>query len=217
MTKHRVLAIDDQQIVLDSVRKVLQPNGFVVDVSLDGRQGVAMALSNDYDIIITDVRMPDYGGIRILRDVTYAKPALPVIIMTGYATVKSAVQAMKLGAADYIQKPFTPEELAATFSAVLHRPSTENASDQAAIHHDEVIKVLERAAADEEFKTWLLYHGPDALDEYTLSKAEKISIITGDVTWLEQHVGSLTPRQRSWLTQQAHSAIRKWYSGSETP
>ena len=64
-----------------------------------------------YDIVLTDIRMPDISGLIVLRDVKRQKPSLPVIIITGYASVQSAVEAMKLGAADYITKPFTPDQL----------------------------------------------------------------------------------------------------------
>jgi DNA-binding NtrC family response regulator len=109
MNTTRALVIDDEQIVLDSVSRILTEDTYEVDTSLSGREGLAKALEGDYDVVLTDIRMPDIGGMRVLRDVKRAKPALPVVIITGYATVRSAVQAMKLGAADYLEKPFTPE------------------------------------------------------------------------------------------------------------
>jgi len=111
MEKNKALVIDDEQIVLDSVSKILKDENYEVDVSLSGREGLNQAIQREYDIVLTDIRMPDIGGMRVLRDVKRAKPSLPVVIITGYASVKSAVQAMKLGAADYIEKPFTPDQL----------------------------------------------------------------------------------------------------------
>jgi len=108
MNTTRTLVIDDEQIVLDSVTRILTEENYQVDTSLSGREGLAKALKGAYDLVLTDIRMPDIGGMRVLRDVKRAKPKLPVVIITGYATVRSAVQAMKLGAADYLEKPFLP-------------------------------------------------------------------------------------------------------------
>jgi DNA-binding NtrC family response regulator len=100
METHKALVIDDEQIVLDSVSKILREEDYSVDSTLSGREGRDKAIQENYDIVLTDIRMPDIGGMRVLRDVKRAKPSLPVVIITGYATVRSAVQAMKLGAAD---------------------------------------------------------------------------------------------------------------------
>lgn len=111
MENRKALVIDDEQIVLDSVRKILAGENYDVDTSITSRDGLEMALKNDYDIVFTDIRMPEIGGMRILRDIKRSKPSMPVVIITGYATVQSAVQAMRLGATNYLEKPFTPEEL----------------------------------------------------------------------------------------------------------
>jgi len=108
MEKNKALVIDDEQIVLDSVSKILTDGDYEVDVSLSGRKGLNQAIEKDYDIVLTDILMPDIGGMRVLKDIKRVKPSLPVIIITGYATVRSAVQAIKLGAVDYIEKPFNP-------------------------------------------------------------------------------------------------------------
>ena len=112
MKKLKVLAIDDEAIVLESVRRVLAD--FEVDLAQSSRQGLEWGMNRDYDLVLTDIRMPEIGGMRILRDIKRVKPSVPVVIFTGYATVQSAVQAMKLGAADYIEKPFTPDMLLTT-------------------------------------------------------------------------------------------------------
>jgi DNA-binding NtrC family response regulator len=107
----KALVIDDEQIVLDSVRRVLTEENFDVDTTLNSKTGLGLALDNVYDIVLTDIRMPELDGISVLLDIKAAKPSTAVVIITGYATLRTAVDAMKLGAADYIQKPFTPEQL----------------------------------------------------------------------------------------------------------
>ena len=199
MEKNKALVIDDEQIVLDSVNKILKDENYEVDVSLSGREGLDQAIKKEYDIVFTDIRMPDIGGMRVLRDVKRAKPSLPVVIITGYASVKSAVQAMKLGAADYIEKPFTPDQLLRAVDAALDRAATQVPEVQDLIHKAEMIKVLERAASDSEFFTNLLEYASDALDKYDLTGPEKLALLTGDIEWIEEEIGTLTRSQRRWL------------------
>ena len=205
--KHHALVIDDEQIVLDSVKKILTQENFSVDVSLKSPTGLDLALKKEYDIVLTDIRMPEIGGMRILRDIKRAKPAVPVVIITGYATVNSAVQAMKLGASDYIEKPFTPEELIKRVSQALEKATSETPQDQKVIHRAEVVEVLERAASDSEFVARLYYDGADALDGYDLTGPEKLAILTGDISWIEEHVGPLTKNQMRWLQQRLSAEI----------
>jgi len=192
----RVLVIDDEQIVLDSVRKILKEKDYEVDASLGGRQGIDWAITKQYDVVLTDIRMPDIGGMRVLRDIKRAKPSLPVVMITGYATVQSAVQAMKLGAMDYLEKPFTPEKIIEVVNAAVHKAATLPVEEQALIHKEEVITVLERAASDSEFISNLLYKGAEALEEYDLTGPEKLALLTGDIEWIERYVGPLSPSQR---------------------
>ena len=197
MEKKKVLVIDDEQIVLDSVSQILMDENYEVDVSLSGREGLDWAIERPYDIVLTDIRMPDIGGMRVLRDIKRIKSSLPVLIITGYATTRSAVQAMKLGAADYIEKPFEPEQLLEAVSRALG--ITPKEEEQALVHKEEMAKVLERAESDDEFFANLLEAGADALDEYDLTKAEKLAIVTGDVRWIEDQIGRLTRPQRRML------------------
>ena len=199
MEKNKALVIDDEQIVVDSVSKILTDENYEVDVSISGREGLNQAVQKEYDIILTDIRMPDIGGMRVLRDIKRAKPSLPVVMMTGYASVKSAVQAMKLGAADYIEKPFTPDQLLKAVDAALDKAATQVPEVQGLIHQEEMIKVLERAASDSEFFTNLLEYTSDALDEYDLTGPEKLALLTGDIEWIEEAIGPLTRSQRRWL------------------
>ena len=199
MEKKRALVIDDEQIVLDSVQKILLSENYAVDVTLKGKKGIKMAIKHPFDVVLTDIRMPDVGGLIVLRDIKRQKPSLPVVIITGYASIRSAVQAMKLGASDYIEKPFTPEQLVKSISAAIVLEKTLEPDEQAIVHKEEVIQVLERAAADDEFRRDLLYHGSDALSEYDLTKPEMLSIITGDIQWIEKQIGFLTQNQKSWF------------------
>ncbi|UCE34341.1 MAG: response regulator [Deltaproteobacteria bacterium] len=207
MEKAKVLVIDDEDIVLKSVSKILSEEDYQVDVSSSGRQGIDWAIDRSYDVVLTDIRMPDIGGMRVLRDIKRAKPSLAVIMITGYASVQSAVQAMQLGAADYLEKPFTPDQLLKAVASALDITMSQPAEEQALIHKQEVVKVLERAAKDSEFIAQLLYHGADALEGYDLTGPEKLAVLTGDIEWIEKNAGPLTPVQRKWLEQRLSAEI----------
>lgn len=207
MAKRKVLVIDDEQIVLDSVKKILTQENYEVTTSISSRKGLDLANQNDYDLVLSDIRMPEIGGMRVLRDIKRAKPTLPVVIITGYATVQSSVQAMKLGATDYIEKPFTPEELVKTANDAIEASSKQAPEEQRLIHKEEIVKVLERAAHDSDFVESLYAHGADALEEYDLTGPEKLAILTGDIAWIEEHIGQLTENQKRWLIQKLSAEI----------
>src|SRR4030042_5780239 len=145
MEKMKALVIDDERIVLDSVSRILKEEDFKVDTAQSGLEGLKQAIERPYDIVLTDLRMPDIGGMRVLRDIKRAKPSLPVVMITGYPSVKAAIQAMKLGAGDFIEKPFTPEQLSLAVAAALRKAKTHPPEDQTILHKNEILEVLERA------------------------------------------------------------------------
>jgi DNA-binding NtrC family response regulator len=207
MKKRKTLVIDDDEIVLKSVSKILTDENYEVDTTLSGREGIDWAIERPYDVVLTDIRMPDIGGMRVLRDIKRAKPKLPVLMITGYASVQSAVQSMKLGAADYLEKPFTPDQLLKGVALALDIAEAGRPEEQALIHKEQVLKVLDRAATDSEFIANLLYEGADALEEYSLTGPEKLAVLTGDIEWIERYTGPLTPSQKRWLEQRLSAEI----------
>lgn len=109
--KPRALVIDDEATVCSSVKKILAPEGYDIEICVDPKEGLSKAVTGRYDLVITDVKMPEVSGIDILRIIKQKSPWTCVIIITGYSTVSSAIEAMKEGAFDYVPKPFTPDEL----------------------------------------------------------------------------------------------------------
>ncbi|MGB9442068.1 MAG: response regulator [Desulfobacterales bacterium] len=113
MKPYNVLVIDDERIICDACRLVLVEKGHVVDHCLTGTAGLLAIERGTYDVILLDMKLPDIDGTEILKTVREKRPAPCVIVMTGYSTMSNALQAMKLGAADYLAKPFTDDELVA--------------------------------------------------------------------------------------------------------
>lgn len=107
----RILAVDDEEVVLDSFRKILVMGGYNVDTVETGQEAFKLVQENDYDFVFTDLKMPAMNGIDVVKGVHHLKPGVDIVVITGFATVQTAVDCMKYGAVDYVEKPFTHEEL----------------------------------------------------------------------------------------------------------
>jgi CheY-like chemotaxis protein/glycine cleavage system H lipoate-binding protein len=109
--KAKILAVDDEEVILDSFRKILVLDGYSVDTVQTGQEALGLIQKNHYDFCFTDLKMPEMDGVDVCKSVKHLRPDIDVIIITGYASVETAVETMKYGAMDYIQKPFTEDEL----------------------------------------------------------------------------------------------------------
>jgi len=109
--KATILVIDDEQIVHESVRRVLEDAGYAVDSALRVDQALSMVSESSYDVVLTDLMVPDRSGMDAVEVIVRDHPDTGVVMFTGFATVDSAIKSMKLGALDYLPKPFTPAEL----------------------------------------------------------------------------------------------------------
>lgn len=109
--KARILAVDDEEVILDSFRKILVMDGYSVDTVETGQEALGLIQRHHYDFVFTDLKMPEMDGLDVCKSVKYLRPDIDVIIITGYATIETAVETMKFGAMDYVQKPFTGDEL----------------------------------------------------------------------------------------------------------
>jgi len=107
----RILAVDDESVILDSFRKILVLAGYCVDTVETGKEALGLLRKNEYDFVFTDLKMPEMDGIEVTKAVRHLRPDIDVVVITGYATIESAVETMKYGAMDYVQKPFTADEL----------------------------------------------------------------------------------------------------------
>jgi len=119
--KATILVIDDEQIVHESVQRILEEEGYRVEGALRVDQALDMLADRSYDLVLTDLMMPDRNGMEAVEAVARDHPQVGVVMFTGFATVDSAVQSMKLGALDYLPKPFTPEELLEVTSVSLEK------------------------------------------------------------------------------------------------
>ncbi|MDO8548975.1 MAG: response regulator [Ignavibacteria bacterium] len=109
----KILCVDDEEVILDSFRKILVIDGYSVDTVNNGKEALGLIQSHHYDFVFTDLKMPEMDGVEVTKSVKHLRPDIDVIIITGYASVETAVETMKYGAMDYVQKPFTDDELLA--------------------------------------------------------------------------------------------------------
>ncbi len=116
----RVLVVDDKENMLKLFEKILGPH-YALATASDGRQALTLIGSQSFDIIVTDIRMPGADGFEVLKAVKQVSPDTEVIMMTGYASVQKAVEAMREGAYDYIQKPFEPDDVSLILARALER------------------------------------------------------------------------------------------------
>ena len=106
-----ILAVDDEEVVLDSLRKILVTAGYNVDTVETGQEALKLVQEKDYTFVFTDLKMPAMNGVDVVKGVQHLNPDPDIVVVTGFASVDTAVNCMKYGAVDYVEKPFTDEEL----------------------------------------------------------------------------------------------------------
>ncbi|MDH5714906.1 MAG: response regulator [Candidatus Aminicenantes bacterium] len=109
--KLKILIIDDEASIRDSCSQVLSKEGYITETAEDGSVGLEKVKKTKPDLVLVDLKMPGISGMEVLESLKEIDPDIVSIVITGYATIESAVEAMKLGAYDYVPKPFTPDEL----------------------------------------------------------------------------------------------------------
>ncbi len=204
---HRVLVVDDEPIVNESCRRVLAHEGYEVDTTESGREGLDRACAQHFDLVITDLKMPDLDGMDLVRALRRERPNTAIVIITGYGTVPSAVEAMGLGVSDYIEKPFTPHQLAKAVHEALAVEEQPGKEPRLEIDAELVKEVLRRASRDPTFGSDLLTEGSRVLSGLALSSEAKAAILSGDITWIEKHCGDLTAEERDWLERRLQAEI----------
>jgi DNA-binding NtrC family response regulator len=111
--QEHILVADDDAVIREGLRRVLGMEGYQVETQPNGRLAMDRLQESSFDLLITDLKMPGMNGMEVLQAVRVLQPEMPVILITGFAAVDNAVEVMKCGAADYLAKPFTNEEILA--------------------------------------------------------------------------------------------------------
>jgi len=109
MEKSRILVVDDESLIRDFLKEMLIRIDCDVDLAENGSSALEKIQNDEYDLIVTDIRMPDISGMEVLKEAKKIQPDTEVIMITAYGTIENAVEAMKIGAYNYIEKDSSPK------------------------------------------------------------------------------------------------------------
>jgi len=122
----KILVVDDDAIVVKSCRRILEAEGFEVTTVPSADEGLEKIKYYDFDLLLMDVKMPKHDGLFLMREIKKHWPDIPIIVMSGYPTPETIADVLKLGATQFIPKPFRPDELTKSVRQVLERMVKKN-------------------------------------------------------------------------------------------
>ncbi len=117
----KILVVDDDAIVIKSCRRILESEGFEVLTVSSAEEALEMIKKYDFDLLLIDVKMPKYDGLYLMREIKKELPEVPIIVMSGYPTQETVKEVMRLGANQFIPKPFRPDELMRVIRQVIQK------------------------------------------------------------------------------------------------
>ena len=147
MQKERILVIDDEEFIRSNLKRILSSSGYQVTVLESGTSALNLLKKTEYDLILLDLNLPDIHGLEVLKKVKELNEETLVIIMTGYASVESAVEAIKLGAYDYIKKPFKADAIKLIIKLAIETLSLKKEVKQLKLERDKLKKELDEEKA----------------------------------------------------------------------
>ncbi len=146
-----ILVIDDEMGIREACKRALAAEGYAVDAAEDGNLGLQKIREKSYDLILMDLMMPGIGGLDLIRKTNEIDPEIIIVVITGYATIETAVEATKRGAYDYLPKPFAPEALAALVKRGLEKRELRFEAQR--LHHEREQRLLELAGEKSRIRT----------------------------------------------------------------
>ena len=222
--KKRILIIDDELTIGTGCKRVLEKENFEVNYQQSGRSGLKDALTEEYDLILLDLLLPEIEGMEILKAIKSKGIPSEVIIITGYATVQTAVEALKLGAADYISKPFSPDELIIQVNKVFQHMDLRN--ENIALRKElkleegfngiigesasmkQIFKLIKRVAPTE---SNILITGESGTGKEVIAQAIHRTSLRKDHPFIACDCGALTP---TLLESELFGHLKGSYSGA---
>lgn len=181
-TTMRFLIVEDNPKLGSHLRKVLEEQGYIVDLKESGREGEEMAVLNTYDCIILDIMLPDHDGVQICRNLRRRKVSTPILMLTGLSGMPEKVTGLEAGADDYLTKPFDLEELVARVRALLRRA---RADEGMRLHYADIEMDLAKRSVSRAGKPISLTAKEFALLEYFLRNPNRVQTRTliGERVW----------------------------------
>jgi DNA-binding response OmpR family regulator len=154
MTDRSVLIVDDEKNIRLTLSLALEPLNLAVDTAVNGEEALGKLTEKSYDLMLLDLRLPGLDGMEVLRRVPEIRPEVKVVIITAYGSIEAAVEAMKLGAVDFLQKPFDAEEVRKLVTSLLDQASRESSRDR---EYDNYLELALKRINKREFDTARVY------------------------------------------------------------
>ncbi len=189
MATPRVLIVDDERNIRLTLKGALEAIGLEADAVFQGEEALQKLSDSRYDAMLLDLRLPGMDGLTVLRQVTARYPQTRVIIITAYGTVEAILEAMQLGAVDFLQKPFEPPEVREIVSRALDRPE----GGPLAFSYDEYLGLAQKSIAQKKFSAAFVYaHKAILVDPH---RPEAFNILGGLYENRDQRKEALTHYQ----------------------
>ncbi len=180
----RLLLVDDDPLIVNSLSEFLKLEGYAVDTAPDGAQAIEMLAANRYNVVLTDVNMPRTNGLELLRKIRNHYPDVVVLVITGYGTIENAVEAVKMGAFEYLTKPIIDDEIRVTIQKALKQQTllSENyllkqqlgmryGLDNIVGHDYKMLKIFDLVEAVADSRTTVLMTGESGTGKSLIARA----------------------------------------------
>ena len=203
-----ILIMEDDDSVARGLQMILTKEGYTVDWAPTGRGALDKCGQKPFDLLMADLRLPDINGMEVIKQVKRRWPETVVVVITEASSISSAVEAIKIGAFDYLEKPFSDDKIKSVVEKALKAREVARIKERLEavdpekgklIQKREVARVLDRASQDMRFWRTLMEKGSEALSEYELTSEAKAAIISGDSNWILKNTGDLTDEQLKWI------------------
>jgi DNA-binding response OmpR family regulator len=203
-----ILVMEDDCDLAEGLKMILTEEGYEVNLAGTGRLAMKAFKEKRFDLLVADLRLPDINGMEVVKQIKARKPNTEVIVITGYGTTATAVEAMKIGVQDFLPKPFTEDQIKTAISEALAAQGEKiektkikkaETEEEKLIQKREVSRILNRTAEDSDFWTDLMKDGSIALQQYQLSSEAKAAIASGDLKWINENVGELTQKELMFI------------------
>ena len=148
MSKAKILVVDDEKNIRRTISMALESLDYYVHTAFDGKDGLLQLEGDEYDLLLVDLKMPGIDGMEFLHQAIAKYPDIKIVIISAHGTVDNAVEAMKLGAVDFLQKPFTPKELRNLVHRILERKSLSQKQES---DFDKALEIAKYHASQRQF------------------------------------------------------------------